>query len=281
MKFSISSCEKMPCESCSLKLTYDRQFRIKSSYSTISLSFLFSNHKLAGFEALIRWNRPGKGLVGPGDFIEFAEDTGLINPIGSWVLEESCRQMSEWQTVFENSNALTINVNISGVQFSQPNFLTEISTILKETKLSPSMLKLEITESVIMENAESAAAMLSELKALGSKLAIDDFGTGYSSFSHLHRFPIDTLKIDRTFVSRLGDSHESAEIIRAILMLAHNLRMVVVAEGVETAEQANQLKLLGCDYAQGYFLGKPMAAIHAAELIAGSENSATARVSAG
>ena len=227
--------------------------------------------KLTGFEALIRWNRPGKGLVGPADFIAFAEDNGMINPIGSWVLRESCRQMREWQDKFPQADALTINVNISGKQFSQPNFMEEIATVLKETGLAPAKLKLEITESVIMENADSAAEMLAELKVLGSKLAIDDFGTGYSSFSHLHKFPIDTLKIDRTFVGRMDVSNEHAEIVRAILMLAHNLKMDVVAEGVETLAQLNQLQSLGCDFAQGYFLGKPFPVEMAAAFITNEE----------
>ena len=230
--------------------------------------------KLTGFEALVRWNRPGKGLVGPSEFISFAEDNGLINPIGSWVLRESCRQMREWQDKFPHADALTINVNISGKQFSQPNFMDEIATVLRETSLAPSRLKLEITESVIMENADSAAAMLAELKALGSKLAIDDFGTGYSSLSHLHKFPIDTLKIDRTFVGRMDVSSEHAEIVRAILMLAHNLKMDVVAEGVETLAQLNQLDSQGCDFAQGYFLGKPLSVEMADAYIVNQEKSA-------
>ncbi len=225
------------------------------------------SHELLGFEALIRWNRPCKGIVGPGEFIQFAEDIGLINPIGRWVLHESCRQMQEWQETFLNSNPLSVSVNISGKQFSQPNFPVEVSSILDDTRLDPTLLKLEITESVIMENADSAALMLSEIKALGSKISIDDFGTGYSSFSHLHKFPIDTLKIDRTFVSRLDTSTENTEIVRAILMLAHNLKMDVVAEGVETIEQAEQLHVMGCDFAQGYYFGKPLSAQDAAKFM--------------
>ncbi len=219
--------------------------------------------KLAGFESLIRWQRPGKGFVNPVEFIPVAEDNGLINPIGNWVLEESCRQMRVWQAAFPKLHPITISVNLSAKQFSQADLIETIAAILANAGLAASYLKLEITESVLMDNADSAAEMLTELKALGSQIAIDDFGTGYSSFSHLHRFPIDTLKIDRAFVSRMDSSHDSSEIVHAILMLAHNLKMEVVAEGVETTAQLKQLRLLGCDYAQGFFLGKPMSAAEA------------------
>ena len=228
----------------------------------------FDSGRLAGFEALIRWNHPLKGLVGPAEFISIAEDNGLINPIGRWVLQEACRQMREWQRKFLGGLPLTMSVNLSGKQFSQPNLIETIAGILQETGLPASFLKLEITETVIMENSDSAAEMLNELKALGSQLAIDDFGTGYSSFSHLHRFPIDTLKIDRAFVSRMDTSRESSEIVRTILSLAHNLKMSVVAEGVETSSQIKQLRNLGCEYGQGYFLHRPMPAADAGQLIA-------------
>ncbi len=228
----------------------------------------FDSGRLAGFEALIRWNHPLKGFVGPAEFIPIAEDNGMINPIGRWVLHEACRQMREWQRKYPGGLPLTISVNLSGKQFSQPNLIEMIAGILQETELPASFLKLEITETVIMENSDSAADMLNELKALGSQLAIDDFGTGYSSFSHLHCFPIDTLKIDRAFVSRMDTSRESSEIVRTILSLAHNLKMSVVAEGVETSSQIKQLRNLGCEYGQGYFLHRPMPAADAGQLIA-------------
>ncbi len=227
----------------------------------------FDSGRLAGFEALIRWNHPLRGVVGPSEFIPIAEDNGMINPIGRWVLQEACRQMREWQCNYPGGLPLTISVNLSGKQFSQPNLIEMIAGILQETELPAPCLKLEITETVIMENSDSAAEMLNELKALGSQLAIDDFGTGYSSFSHLHCFPIDTLKIDRAFVSRMDTSRESSEIVRTILALAHNLKMSVVAEGVETAAQIKQLRNLGCEYGQGYFLHRPMPAADAGKLI--------------
>lgn len=228
----------------------------------------FATGRLAGFESLIRWNHPQRGFISPADFIPIAEDNGMINPIGRWVLQESCRQLREWQTKFPACQHLTINVNLSGKQFSQPNLIDVIRETLEKTGLSASFLKLEITETVIMENAESAAVMLNELKALGSQLAIDDFGTGYSSFSHLHRFPIDTLKIDRAFISRMDASAESSEIVRTMLTLAHNLKMSVVAEGIETAAQVKQLRTLGCEYGQGYFLNRPMCAEDAEKVVA-------------
>lgn len=228
----------------------------------------FETGRLAGFESLIRWNHPLRGFISPADFIPIAEDNGTINPIGRWVLYESCRQMREWQKKFPSCPPLTMNVNLSGKQFSQPNLIEVIADTLDKTGLPAPYLKLEITESVIMENADSAAAMLNELKALGSQLAIDDFGTGYSSFSHLHRFPIDTLKIDRAFVSRMDISLESSEIVRTMLTLAHNLKMSVVAEGIETAAQIKQLRALGCEYGQGYFIHRPMSAEKAEQLVA-------------
>jgi diguanylate cyclase (GGDEF)-like protein/PAS domain S-box-containing protein len=228
----------------------------------------FETGRLAGFESLIRWNHPTKGFISPAEFIPMAEDNGLINPIGRWVLGESCRQMRAWQKQYPGCQPLTISVNLSGKQFSQPNLIEEIAEILAESELPAPFLKLEITETVIMENADSAAEMLNELKALGSQLAIDDFGTGYSSFSHLHRFPIDTLKIDRAFVSRMDTSLESSEIVRTILTLAHNLKMSVVAEGVETSVQIKQLRALGCEYGQGYFINRPLPAENAEKLIA-------------
>ncbi|MFN7927416.1 MAG: EAL domain-containing protein [Blastocatellia bacterium] len=228
----------------------------------------FDTGRLAGFESLIRWNHPTKGFISPAEFIPIAEDNGMINPIGRWVLQESCRQMYAWQTQYPHCPPLTINVNLSGKQFSQPNLIEVIADTLAQSGLSAAYLKLEITETVIMENADSAAAMLNELKALGSQLAIDDFGTGYSSFSHLHRFPIDTLKIDRAFVSRMDASQEGSEIVRTMLTLAHNLKMSVVAEGIETAEQLAQLHALGCEYGQGYFLHRPMCAADAEKIVA-------------
>ncbi len=211
-----------------------------------------------GLEALVRWQHPERGLVAPMEFIPVAEETGLIMPIGLWVLEEACFQMHGWQQHSSPNRLLSISVNLSGRQLAQPDLIEEIQAILQRTGLDPRSLKLEITESVVMENAEATTSKLRQLRALGVQLSIDDFGTGYSSLSYLHRFPVTTLKIDRSFVSRMHLGNENLEIARTITTLAHNLGMDVVAEGVETEAQAEQLKKLGCEYGQGYLFFKPM-----------------------
>ena len=223
---------------------------------------------LSGFEALVRWQHPERGFISPAEFVSVAEDTRLIIPLGLWVLRESCRQMCQWQWQSPANSSLILSVNLSGKQLTQPDLVEQIEMILEETHLNPRCLKLEITESVVMENAESAIAMLQGLKALGLQLSIDDFGTGYSSLSYLHRFPVDTLKIDRSFVSQMSMSNENAEIVRTIKTLATNLGMDVVAEGVETLEQLKQLAALECEYGQGYLFSKPVDAETATALIA-------------
>jgi diguanylate cyclase (GGDEF)-like protein len=214
--------------------------------------------QLGGFETLIRWNHPQRGLVSPGDFIPVSEDTGLIVPITLWILRESCRQMVEWQQLDGANQSLILSVNLSVKHFGQGNLVEEVRKILVETGIAPSSLKLEITESAVMENAELVIAMLKELKDLGVQLSIDDFGTGYSSLSYLHRFPIDTLKVDRSFVSTMEDGTENGEIVRTIIALAKALNMDVVAEGIETIHQLHQLRILGCEYGQGYLFSRPV-----------------------
>ena len=223
---------------------------------------------LAGFEALVRWHHPERGFVSPSEFIGVAEETGLIVDIGQWVLRESCRQMRQWQGQFPASRPLIISVNLSGKQFTQPDLIEQIKQILQETGLDAHSLKLEITESVVMENAETASTMLMQLRALGAHLSIDDFGTGYSSLSYLHRFPVNTLKIDRSFINRMSASGENSEIVRAIITLAFNLGMEVIAEGVETEAQLSQLKALNCDYGQGYLFSRPVDAETARTIVA-------------
>jgi EAL domain-containing protein (putative c-di-GMP-specific phosphodiesterase class I) len=209
-------------------------------------------------EALVRWNHPEQGLISPADFIPVAEETGLILPLGRWVLYEACRQMRCWQCKFPAANHLTMSVNISGKQFSQINFIAQIQKILQETKLNAQSLKLEITESTLMDNLESTTATLQELQALGIQLSMDDFGTGYSSLSYLNRFPVDTLKIDRSFIQSIDTDTEKLEIIRTVVRLARSLGMDAVAEGVETANQLARLRELHCDNGQGYFFSKPL-----------------------
>jgi EAL domain-containing protein (putative c-di-GMP-specific phosphodiesterase class I) len=222
-------------------------------------------------EALVRWRHPERGLVMPGDFVPVAEETGLIIPLGQWVLNEACRQMREWQRLGVADESVTVSVNLSGRQFSQPDLIEQISSALRESGLRAGSLKLEITESMVMENFDTAIEMLTQLRGLGVGLSIDDFGTGYSSLSYLHRFPIDTLKIDRSFVTQMTDNSENAEIVRTIVTLARSLDMAVVAEGVETADQLRQLGELGCDYCQGYLFSRPVGAGQAAGLLAGEQ----------
>jgi diguanylate cyclase (GGDEF)-like protein/PAS domain S-box-containing protein len=223
--------------------------------------------RLTGFEALVRWRHPERGLISPADFIPVAEETGFIIPIGQWVLEEACRQMRQWQTQCAEPLPLAISVNLSGKQLTQGNLIEQIFRTLRQTEMEPHHLKLEITESVVMENIEAATGMLEQLRALGMHLSIDDFGTGYSSLSYLHRLPIDTLKIDRSFVIRMTENQENAEIVRTILMLAKNLGLDVVAEGVETQEQVEHLQRLECQFGQGYLFAKPLEAEAAGQLV--------------
>ena len=213
--------------------------------------------ELFGFEALVRWNHPERGLVSPDTFIPVAEETGLIVDIGRQVLYESCRQMREWHMI-SPGKPLTISVNLSAKQFAQHDLIGQVKQTLEQTGLAAEHLKLEITESVVMKNAEIATAMLVQLCALGVHLSIDDFGTGYSSLSYLHRFPVQTLKIDRSFISRMGQGGENSEIVRTINTLAQNLGMEVVAEGVETTEQVAQLKSMKCTLGQGYLFSRPL-----------------------
>jgi diguanylate cyclase (GGDEF)-like protein len=213
---------------------------------------------LRGFEALVRWQHPQRGLIPPTKFIPIAEETGLIIPIGQWVLKEACRQMRRWQELSSTDELLTINVNLSGKQFMQPDLLEQIQGVLQEIGLDPRSLKLEITESVVMDNIETATRTLEQLRALGVELSIDDFGTGYSSLSYLQRFPVSTLKVDRSFISRITESAGTAEIVRTIMKLAQTLGMDVVAEGVETEQQRAQLRTLECEFGQGYYFARPM-----------------------
>ncbi|MBD2311984.1 EAL domain-containing protein [Desertifilum sp. FACHB-1129] len=227
------------------------------------------NGQISGFEALVRWPHAERGMISPAEFIPLAEETGLIIALGWWVLHESCRQLSSWKKRLPHTRDLIMSVNLSGVQFVQPNLIERVERILRETELSGSNLKLEITESVVMINGESAVSLLDQLKALEIKLAIDDFGTGYSSFGRLHRLPIHTLKIDRSFVSRMDDpqSSEGWGIVKTIVSLAHYLGLDIVAEGVENQEQLAQLKAMGCEYGQGYFFSRPVDAIAAEALL--------------
>jgi diguanylate cyclase (GGDEF)-like protein/PAS domain S-box-containing protein len=212
---------------------------------------------LLGFEALVRWRHPQRGLISPADFIPLAEDSGFIIEVGKWVLREACLQLKSWQEKFPFHRSLSVSVNLSLKQFMQEDLVDQIMNVLQATGLDPRLLKLELTESIVMENVVAATVMLQQLRALGVEIGIDDFGTGYSSLSYLHRLPINSLKIDGSFVTGMVENEDNTEIIKTIVTLAKSLRMNVIAEGVETFEQLTKLRLLNCDAGQGFLFSKP------------------------
>jgi EAL domain-containing protein (putative c-di-GMP-specific phosphodiesterase class I) len=214
----------------------------------------------AGFEALIRWKHPERGLVSPMDFIPVAEETGLIVPIGAMVLDAALGQIASWRSKKLGPDSLSMAINLSARQFFEP---TDFQAVLKQVTGSgvpTKQIKLEVTESIIMDNPERVGSILGEIKQTGSLLSLDDFGTGYSSFSYLHQYPFDVLKVDRSFVSRIVGSQRNHDIVRAIVGLAHDLGMEVVAEGIEKDEEADALRTLGCEFGQGYRFAKPLSA---------------------
>ncbi len=217
-----------------------------------------ATEKLIGFEALVRWQHPIEGLIFPSRFITLAEETGLIMPIGYWVLREACSQMQSWLSHLPADYPLMISVNLSSKQLAHPNLIEQVDQILTETGLPPSRLKLEITESMVLENTEAAQKTLHQLKERQIQLSMDDFGTGYSSLNYLHRLPIDVLKIDRSFINEMDKSEESLELVKAIVSIAHSLKMDVVAEGIETRAQLQQLQTLNCKFGQGYLFSRPV-----------------------
>ncbi|MFB2973387.1 EAL domain-containing protein [Aerosakkonema sp. BLCC-F183] len=224
--------------------------------------------KISGFEALVRWQHPTRGFVSPAEFIPVAEETGLITFIGTWVMREACQQLRIWQEQKLSEESLTMSVNLSVREFSQPNLIELIDDTLKKTQLSPQSLKLEITESAIMEKDGSVTAILQQLRNRQIQLSIDDFGTGYSSLSYLNRLPVDTLKIDRSFINPIDKNSESLGLVPAIITIAHSLGMSAIAEGVETQQQLAKLRTLNCGFGQGYLFSKPLGSKLAADLLA-------------
>ncbi|MCC7370386.1 MAG: EAL domain-containing protein [Chloroflexi bacterium] len=213
---------------------------------------------VVGFEALVRWQHPDRGLISPAEFIPLAEETGMIVPIGAWVLEEACRQVQVWQEERCNGRGLLLSVNVSARQFQSPDLVETVAWVLEETGFNPTHLKLELTESMMMHDVERTIQRLDELKGLSIQLVVDDFGTGYSSLAYLRRFPISVLKVDKSFIWRLGTDPGDDAIVRSIVTLAGDLGMQVVAEGIETAEQLEALRALQCDYGQGYYFSPPV-----------------------
>ncbi len=231
-----------------------------------------SDQRLSGFEALVRWQHPERGLVPPNGFIPIAEETGLIVPIGLWVLQEACRQMRAWDSEFPECADLMVNVNLSARQCLHPTLVADVARVLTETGLEPQRLKLEITESLVLEGSDEVIAILKALRGLGIQLGLDDFGMGYSALSYLQQLPVQTLKIDRSFISGIQNAN-NIEIVRAILSLAAGLSMNVTAEGVETADQAARLKDLSCEFGQGYFFDRPLTHDRAREVLQRHERS--------
>jgi diguanylate cyclase (GGDEF)-like protein len=226
-----------------------------------------ADFKLEGFEALLRWRHPDRGLISPGEFIPIAEETGAIIPIGLYVLDSAIAQVKAWEEKNLISPQFRISVNLSVKQFTQPHLIDKIDRIILKHQISSCRLKLEITESAIVENTEVATDILRQLKDRQIQISLDDFGTGYSSLSYLHRFPVDTLKIDRSFIHQMADNGENMEIVRAIIVLAHQLKMTAIAEGIETAEQLKLLRDLDCEEGQGYYFSKPVESTIAENLL--------------
>jgi EAL domain-containing protein (putative c-di-GMP-specific phosphodiesterase class I)/GGDEF domain-containing protein len=245
-----------------LKLQTELDLRQAISQNELRLHYqpivTISNQDICGFEALVRWQHPTRGLLMPVDFINIAETTGLIVPLGWWVMAEACRQMQAWTEQYPAMASFTVSVNMSSKQFAQPHLVEDIQQLLVETGFAANRLKIEITEGVLIDHSDSIIATLEQLKAMGIKLLVDDFGTGYSSLSYLHRFPFDCLKIDRSFIENADQDFEKLEILQSVVRLAWNLGLDVVAEGIETPRHHAQLKALRCELGQGYLFSRPL-----------------------
>jgi EAL domain-containing protein (putative c-di-GMP-specific phosphodiesterase class I) len=226
-----------------------------------------NDRKVVGFEALVRWQHPEQGLVPPGEFMTLAEETGIVVPIDRMVLEQACEQMLRWSWMYPESGLQFVSVNLSNRSMAQQDLVEHVASVLRKTGIDPARLKLEITENVIMENPEAMLSLLARLQDLGVKLLIDDFGTGYSSLSYLLRMPIHGLKIDRSFVRRIGDEGENNAIVKAILSLSSDLHLDAIAEGVETDRQLAEISSLHCAYWQGFLYSRPVESKKAATFI--------------
>lgn len=224
--------------------------------------------RIVCMEILAHWEHPKRGLVPPSKFVPLAEETGLIVPLGRWVIEQACHQIKEWQALYPKEPPLLVSANLSARQFEHEDLARDVARALEGSGLEAERLILEITENAVMKDAPLTAKIMRDIKGLGAKLSIDDFGTGYSSLSYLKRFPVDYLKIDRSFVNGLGKDPNDTVMVLGIISLAHAMGLKVVAEGVETEEQLQRLREMGCDMAQGYYFTKPLRSAEAAELLA-------------
>jgi EAL domain-containing protein (putative c-di-GMP-specific phosphodiesterase class I) len=236
--------------------------------------------EISGFEALLRWVRPHHGVVAPDAFIDIAEETGLIVPIGAWALEAACRQLVEWNARHPERPPLEMAVNVSVRQFRHASFLPTLEHVLAATGLDPHLLTLEVTESMLISDADTAIERLRAAKALGVRIAIDDFGTGYSSLGYLRRFPFDVVKIDRSFTQDIGNGAADTTLIAGVVALTHVLGHTVIAEGAETRDQVMALHALRCDFVQGYYFSTPLDERNAAELVDGERDLVTQRAAA-
>jgi EAL domain-containing protein (putative c-di-GMP-specific phosphodiesterase class I) len=225
--------------------------------------------RVASVEALLRWEHPERGLLLPGRFLSTAEETGLIIPIGHWVLEETCRQLAAWERALPAEQVPVVCVNLSIRQVEDPCLLTFLSSLIERYAVSPKRLQVEVTESMLMDDAAHTSRVLQELKQMGLTVALDDFGTGYSSLSHLSRLPVDVLKIDRSFLFELQESEQNRAVLTAVIQVGHALKLRVTAEGVETAEQFDEVRMLGFDSAQGFYFARPEPAERVAEMLVG------------
>jgi EAL domain-containing protein (putative c-di-GMP-specific phosphodiesterase class I) len=232
------------------------------------------NGRIAGIEALVRWQHPQRGLLFPADFLDVAEESGLIVAISWWVMRQACRQLRTWQQQLPGAESLWVSVNLSAKQLAQPNIVASILDILEDTNLAPPSLKLEITEHTLVEHGEITTRVANQIRAIGIQLCIDDFGTGYSSLSYLHQLPVDVLKIDRSFIGQMGERGDRSEIIHTILGLARTLGMKAVAEGTETLQQADELRRLACDFGQGWLFSKALDAADLGAMMSGITRSA-------
>ncbi|WP_353932701.1 EAL domain-containing protein [Okeanomitos corallinicola TIOX110] len=257
-------------EACQ-RLQMETELRKGMQFSGFTLHYQpiieLNTGKIVGTEALIRWYHPTLGLIPPAEFIPIAEETGLIIQMGEWILKQACSQLRSWQEQKIVDPYFYISVNVSAYQFSRPQFVQQIDDILAETQISPQCLRLEITETAIMDNTSSAAMVIDNIRQRNIQLSIDDFGTGYSSLSYLHSFPVDNLKIDRSFIERLQDTPASLSMVQAMIQIAKNMGMNIIAEGIETNEQWEQLKLLNCPFGQGFLFSQPLDAEKIADVI--------------